>query len=135
VNRGAWSEAARHARQAHQLVEETGLGDYSVSAIVHVVVARVALHEGRQADARAALTRAHRLRPLLDHGFPWLTVQVGLELTRTHLALGEAAAARTVFTEAEQVLQRRPDLGALVQEGGELRTGWRRRRAQLAVGR
>ena len=121
VDRGAWAEAAQYARQAHQLVEETGLGDYSVSAIVHVVVARVALHEGRQADARAALTRAHRLRPVLDHGFPWLTVQVGLELTRAHLVLGEAAAARTVFTEAEQVLQRRPDLGSLVQEGGELR--------------
>jgi hypothetical protein len=37
-------------------------------------------------------------------GFPWLTIQVGLELTRAHLALGEAAAARTVFTEVEQVL-------------------------------
>jgi hypothetical protein len=46
------------------------VGDYSVSAIVHVVVARVALHEGRQSDARAALTRTHRLRPVLDHGFP-----------------------------------------------------------------
>ena len=46
--------------------------------------------------ARAALTRVHRLRPLLDHGLPWLVVQVGLELARAHLALGEAAAARTV---------------------------------------
>jgi LuxR family transcriptional regulator, maltose regulon positive regulatory protein len=121
VKRGAWGEAGRHARQAHQLVEETGLGDYSVSAIVHVAVARVALHEGRQSDARVALTRAHRLRPLLDHGLPWLTIQVGLELTRAHLALGEAAAARTVFTEAERVLQRRPDVGSLVQEVRELR--------------
>jgi LuxR family transcriptional regulator, maltose regulon positive regulatory protein len=121
LQRGDWGEAGRHARQAQRLVEETGLGDYSVSAIVHVVVARIALHEGRQADARAALTRAHRLRPMLDHGFPWLTIQVGLELTRAHLALGEAAAARTVFTEAEQVLQRRPDLGTLVQEIAELR--------------
>jgi LuxR family maltose regulon positive regulatory protein len=121
VNRADWGEAGRHARQAHQLVEETGLGDYSVNAIVHVVVARGALHEGRQSDARAALTRAHRLRPVLDHGLPWLTIQVGLELTRAHLALGEAAAARTVFTEAEQVLERRPDLGSLVQEVGELR--------------
>ncbi|HSO55050.1 MAG TPA: LuxR C-terminal-related transcriptional regulator, partial [Actinomycetes bacterium] len=121
VKRDAWGEAGQQARQAQALVEETGLGDYSVSAIVHVVVARVALHEGRQADARAALTRAHRLRSVLDHGSPWLTIQVGLELTRAHLALGEAAAARTVFTEAEQVLKRRPDLGSLVQETGELR--------------
>ena len=121
AQQGAWGEAGRHARQAQALVEETGLGDYGTSAIAHVVVARVALHEGRQADARAALTRAHRLRPLLDHGFPWLTIQVGLELTRAHLALGEAAAARTVLTETERVLERRPDVGSLAKEVRELR--------------
>ena len=121
AQQGAWDEAGRHARQAQALVEETGLGDYGTSAIAHVVVARVALHEGRQVDARAALTRAHRLRPLLDHGFPWLTIQVGLELTRAHLALGEAAAARTVLTETERVLERRPDVGSLAKEVRELR--------------
>jgi LuxR family transcriptional regulator, maltose regulon positive regulatory protein len=121
ARQGAWGEAGQHARQAQALVEETHLDHYAVSAIVHVAVARVALHEGRQADARAALTRAHRLRPVLDHGLPWLTIQVGLQLTRAHLALGEAAAARTVFTETERVLQRRPDVDALVQEVQELR--------------
>ena len=121
AQQGAWGEAGRYARQAQGLVEETGLGDYGTSAIAHVVTARVALHEGRHADARAALTRAHRLRPLLDHGFPWLTIQVGLELTRAHLALGEAAAARTVLTEAERVLERRPDVGSLAKEVRELR--------------
>ena len=117
----AWDEAGRQARRAQALVEETGLGDYSTSAIAHVAAARVALHEGRQADARAALTRAHRLRPLLDHSFPWLAVGVGLELTRAHLALGEVPAARTVFSEAEEVLELRPDLGSLVEEARELR--------------
>ena len=121
AQQGAWGEAGRYARQAQGLVEETGLGDYGTSAIAHVVTARVALHEGRHADARAALTRAHRLRPLLDHGFPWLTIQVGLELTRAHLALGEAAAARTVLTETERVLERRPDVGSLAKEVRELR--------------
>ena len=111
---------ARHGA-AQALVEETGLGDYSTSAIAHVATARVALHEGRQEDARAALTRAHRLRPLLDHSFPWLTVEVGLELTRAHLALGEVAAARTVFAETEEVLELRPDLGSLVEDARELR--------------
>ena len=117
----AWGEAGRHAQRAQALVEETGLGDYSASALVHVAVARVALHEGRQADARAALTRAHRLRPLLDHSFPWITVQAGLELTRAHLALGEASAARTVLAEADEVLERRPGLGSLAEEAQDLR--------------
>jgi LuxR family maltose regulon positive regulatory protein len=121
ARKGAWGEAARHARQAQARVEETGLGHYAGSAIVHVAVARVALHEGRQADAHAAFLRVHRLRPLLDHGLPWLSIQVGLELTRAHLALGEAGAARTVLTETERVLERRPHVGSLAQEVQELR--------------
>jgi LuxR family maltose regulon positive regulatory protein len=121
AHQDAWGEAGRWAGQAKALVEETRLDHYAASALVHVAVARVALHEGRQSDARAALTRAHRLRPLLGHGLPWLAIQVGLELTRAHLALGEAAAARTVLTESERVLQRRPDLGSLAAEARELR--------------
>jgi LuxR family transcriptional regulator, maltose regulon positive regulatory protein len=58
---------------------------------------------------------------MLDHGLPWLTIQVGLELTRAHLALGEASAARTIFTETEHVLELRPDMGSLVEDARELR--------------
>ena len=120
MRQGAWGEAARRARAAQALVEETGLGDYSTSAIAHAVTARVALHEGRPQAARAALACAHRLRPLLDHGVPWLTIQVGLELTRAHLALGEAGAARTVLTETERVLELRPEMGTLVADAREM---------------
>ena len=118
---GAWTEAAERARAAQTLVDEADFGDYSESAIVHVATARVAIHESRPDDARAALARAHRLRPLLDHGAPWLTVQVGLELTRAHLALGDADAAHTILGETEDVLRLRPGLGLLVDEAGELR--------------
>ena len=121
AKQGAWAEAGRRARAAQTLVEESGLGDYSSSAIAHMATARVALHEARPEDARAAITRAHRLRPLLDHGIPWLTIQVGLELTRAHLTLAEAAAASTILTETERVLELRPGMGLLVDEARELR--------------
>ena len=121
ARRGAWGEAGEHARAAQTLVEEAGLGDYSTSAIVYVATVRVALHEARPDDARAALTRAHRLRPMLDHGLPWLTVEVGLELTRAHLALAEAGPARTILGETERILEIRPSLGTLVEEARELR--------------
>ena len=120
ARRGAWGEAGRHAQAAQDLVETHALGEYSTSALANVVSARVALHEGRREDARAALALAHRLRPLLDHGLPWLTVEIGIELVRAHLALGEAAAARTVLTETERVIELRPDLGTLVVELREL---------------
>jgi LuxR family maltose regulon positive regulatory protein len=120
IRQGAWGEAAQRAAAAQALIEEAGLGDYSTSALAHVVTARVALHEARPEDARAALARAHRLRPLLDHGFPWLSVQVGFELARAHLALADPGAARMVLTEAEKVLELRPDLGFLVEDAREL---------------
>ena len=112
---------ARRAQAAEALVQEAGLDDYSTSALPTSATARVALHEGRQEDARAALTRAHRLRPMLDHGIPWVTIQVGLELTRAHLALGDAGAARTILAETERVLELRPDMGSLVDEARELK--------------
>ena len=117
----AWGEARQYARAAEAVVDEAGLGNYSTSAVAHVATARVAFHEGRPEDARAALTRAHRLRPMLDHGIPWLTIEVGLELTRTHLALGEARAAQTVFRETQDVLELRPKMGSLVEDAQELR--------------
>jgi LuxR family transcriptional regulator, maltose regulon positive regulatory protein len=120
AKQGAWGEAAERARAAQAIIDEKGLGDYASSAIVHAATARVALHEAREDDARAALVRAHRLRPLLDHGLPWLTVQVGLELTRVHLALAEAGAAHTILAETERVLELRPDMGFLVDDAREL---------------
>jgi LuxR family maltose regulon positive regulatory protein len=121
AKRGAWAEARRCAQAALATVEQAGLGAYGTSAVAYVATARVALHDARQGEARAALARAHRLRPLLDHGLPWLTIQVGIELTRAHLALGEAGAARTIFKETERVLELRPRMGTLVEEAHELR--------------
>jgi LuxR family transcriptional regulator, maltose regulon positive regulatory protein len=120
ARQGAWAEAGQRARAAQAHVEEAGLGGYATSALAYVATARVALHEARQDDARAALTRAHRLRPMLDHGLPWLTIQVGLELARAHLALAEPGAARTVLTETERVLELRPHMGVLVEDAREV---------------
>jgi LuxR family maltose regulon positive regulatory protein len=120
IRRGAWADAAHHALAGEAMIKEAGLGDYATSALIYAATARVAVHEGRQDDARAAVTAAHPLRPLLDHGLPWLAIQVGVELACVHLALAEAGPARTVLSEAEQVLQRRPQMGILVERAREL---------------
>jgi LuxR family transcriptional regulator, maltose regulon positive regulatory protein len=117
---GDWSEAGRLVDEARALMQRTGLDGYVTSSIVHVAAARVALHERRHLEARAAMTRAHRLRPMLDRGMPWLTGQVGVELTRAHLALGEVDAARAVLAETVAILQQRPDLGSIVADVREL---------------
>jgi LuxR family maltose regulon positive regulatory protein len=57
---------------------------------------------------------------MLDHGLPSVTIQVGLELARAHLALADPGAARTVLGETERVLELRPHMGALVEDVKEL---------------
>ena len=58
---------------------------------------------------------------MLDHGIPWVAVEVGLELTRAHLALGEAAAARTILSETERGARAPARHGLLVEDARELR--------------
>lgn len=120
VRQGDWNEAGKQASAGRAVVKDAGLGEYSTSALVHAATARVAVHEGRQEDARAALSAAHRLRPLLDHGLPWLAMEVGIELACAHLALAEPGPARTVLGEAERVLEVRPQLGVLVEDARQL---------------
>jgi hypothetical protein len=50
-----------------------------------------------------------------------LTIEVGLELARAHLALAEAGAARTILAETERILALRPCMGSLVDDARELR--------------
>jgi LuxR family maltose regulon positive regulatory protein len=59
--------------------------------------------------------------PWLTYTLPYLAVQVRLELTRVYLALADLAGARTLMREVDDVLRRRPGLGTLGGEAGELR--------------
>jgi LuxR family maltose regulon positive regulatory protein len=86
-----------------------------------VAAARVAIHRGDVLQAREYVAKIHRLRPMLNHGLPWLSVQTGLELARVHLALGEASVAGAVLSEAQEILRVRPRLGTLVEQARELR--------------
>jgi LuxR family transcriptional regulator, maltose regulon positive regulatory protein len=121
IQAGAWEEAAIHAGHAVTLVEEAKLEDYLACGLAMAVAARVAVHRGDVAQAHEYVAKVHRIRPLLNHGLPWLSVQTGLELARVHLALGEPGVAGTVLSEAEAILRVRPRLGTLVDQASELR--------------
>jgi LuxR family maltose regulon positive regulatory protein len=121
IEAGAWEEAAIHAARAVAIVEKAGLDDYIVSGLALAATARIAIHHGDVKQAREDVARIHRARPLLNHGLPWISVQTGLELTRLHLALGEAGVAGTVLSEAEAILRVRPRLGTLAELARELR--------------
>ena len=58
--------------------------------------------------------------PQLTWALPHLAVQVRLELARTYLSLTDAAAARGLLWEVDDLLARRPRLGLLGDQAAEL---------------
>ena len=133
AKQGAWGEAAERARAAQAIVDEKGLGDYASSAVVHAATARVALHEARHEEARAALARAHRLRP---HARPRSSLADRPSRARAHTrpsrarrrerrphdSRGDRARARAPPGPG---LSRRGGAGAARPRGGDLRVGRR----------
>ena len=102
--------------RAHAIVEDSQLGGYVTSSIELAATARAMLRHGRWDQARACLTAARRLTPALTHALPWFAVQTRLELARTYVALRDAQGARTVLSEAREILRVRPLLGVLTEQ-------------------
>jgi LuxR family maltose regulon positive regulatory protein len=120
MERDDWGQADDLAQRALMLVRAGHLDDYIISALVNAVAARTAVHNGEVSRAQQHLMRTTRQRTLLTHAMPWLAVQTLLELGRAYLALDDAAGARAVLRQANDVLQQRPGLGRLVGQADEL---------------
>ncbi len=130
----AWDPARRYLSEARAMVRETGIGDYPAVTIMHAAAARMALHQSDRPGAAAELTRAQRLRPALTYAVPHLAVQARTELARAHLALADLPGARTLMREADEILRRRPGLGALARQAADLRAELSRARGPAAPG-
>ena len=121
MTRGEWDQAETLASQARAALHR-GRMEYSYAApLVHAAQARAAMHRGDTAAAGHELAAAQRMRPSLTYALPHLAVQARIELARVHLALGDLAGARTLMREIDELLARRPDLGPLTSQAGELR--------------
>jgi LuxR family maltose regulon positive regulatory protein len=121
ISRGAWPEAETLAERARSASRGVWLEQHLTSVLLHAVSARLAVHRGEIRAAKEHLAQAERLRPQLSHVLPHYAVQAQLELARGHRALTDAATARAVLWDAEDVLRRRPSLGALGRQADELR--------------
>jgi LuxR family maltose regulon positive regulatory protein len=121
IARGDWDLGERYLSEARAVARETNIEDHPTIAIMYAVAARMALHRADLPRARAELTRAQRLRPALTYAVPHFAVQARTELTKAHLALGDLAGARTLMREADDILRRRPGLGAFARQAGDLR--------------
>jgi LuxR family maltose regulon positive regulatory protein len=128
--RGDWSAGEAFADQARSAARLPGIEQ----AMLWMVHARIALHRGDVPAARQALVNAQPARHLLNFAFPLVSVQALIGLARVHLALADIAAARTLMTEIDDILQRRPHLGVLVGEAAELRDQLSQQRQASAPG-
>jgi LuxR family transcriptional regulator, maltose regulon positive regulatory protein len=121
MERRQWDEAGRLAERALAALRAGHLDDYVMAAFVHTVAARAVLHRGDPARAREHLARAVHLRPLLTSAMPHRSVQTLLELAQAYLALDDAAGARTVLRQADEIIRQRPSLGVLPGQAADLK--------------
>ena len=121
IERGDWDEAAGFVAAARDGVLRSGLTELSMLTIVFALAARVALRRGNRIQAAADQAHANRLRPGLSDAVPWLAVGANLELARVALAQADAAGARTLLREADDVLRRFPSFGRLADDAATLR--------------
>jgi LuxR family transcriptional regulator, maltose regulon positive regulatory protein len=80
---------------------------------VYAVDARVAIHLADLPRARDDLARAETIVPLTSHASPWLSVDGLLHLAQAYLSISEVRKAQEAHRRAEQIIRRRPNLGAL----------------------
>ncbi len=117
----------QHARvdaQAGAIAEPLATGGLQTSApcaIELAASARARLRRGNWEEARTLLDRARRLTPALTDAVPWLSVQTRLELADAFVALRDHASAQVLLAEIDEILERRPDLGVLVEQAEALR--------------
>jgi LuxR family maltose regulon positive regulatory protein len=123
IDRHDWIEAETLAQQALGIARAARLNDYDMSALIHAVAARTALHHGELSRAHDHLARAVHLRPRLTSAVPHRAVQTLLELARAHLALTDVASARILLREVRDILHQRPHLGVLPTQADELQSG------------
>ena len=122
LDRGDVARAETELAKASDFLENQPIEEYLPAAIHVAASARLALAKGQAAKARDLLVSGMRMRGHLSRAIPWFGVQTQLELARSHLALADVEGARTLLLEAEDVMQRRPELGTLRIEVQDLRS-------------
>ena len=102
-------------------IDEHRMDDNALSVLAFAAAARLAVHRGDLQQANARLTQAMRARPSSNSAMPYLGVRSRLQLAKVYTVNGDHATARHLLREIDDILLRRPALGALVDAVSELR--------------
>ena len=123
LGRGDVAAATRHVESGLAVVRDAGMDEFVASMTLHAAATRVALANGSPSEARLAIARVNRMRPIATAAFPIPSLQMRFATIRACIVLGEASAARTLLLEVKDILRQCPDLGVLVDEAAELDRG------------
>lgn len=104
-----WQGVGVLTAQARGLMEAARAEDFVTMASVHATVSLALAHEHRFVEAERAAREALRLQAAVAPIAPWLDVHTRAVLARTHLLLGDPAAARMLLAEAQQTVDLVPD--------------------------
>lgn len=118
---GHWDEAAVRVETALGIVEEHRMHDYAISILTFAAAARLAVHRADLAEADRRLTEGMRVRPTSTFLLPSLATQGRLQLARVCVMRGDHAGARLLLREIDDILHRRPRLGAVADQVAEFR--------------
>nr|WP_184752406.1 LuxR family transcriptional regulator [Microbacterium thalassium] len=121
IEHGKWDDADHFVGEARRVIDAHRLHTYSTALGAYAAAARIALHRGDLHAAERELAHAMRERAGASGAMPTVAVRLRLHLATTWWAMGDAAAARQLVREVEDILLRRPDLGALVDDFARLR--------------
>jgi LuxR family transcriptional regulator, maltose regulon positive regulatory protein len=121
MDHGQWPEAAERVEVALAAIDEARMHDYATSVLAFAAAARLAVHRGDLMEANRELTRAMRARPSLTFAMPFLAVRLRLQLAKVYWAIAGYSAARQLLREIDDIVLRRPALGALLDEVSEFR--------------
>jgi LuxR family maltose regulon positive regulatory protein len=102
--------ASDFARRAGSVVDEHGIGEHPMSALVFAAVAAVDIRGGGVDAAKAAVSRCLRLFDRLDDSLSWYGAEVRILLARAALVLGDVAGARELLADASRLGRRTRDV-------------------------
>lgn len=117
-----WDAARDHVHRAVAAIDASHMEGYPTTALALAVASRVAVHDGDREGGVRLLARAMRARIGCTSLLPYVSVRARMQLILAHLAIDDRAAARHLMREIDELLRRRPDIGAVSAQVEKLRS-------------
>lgn len=121
IESGHWAAAREHAYGGVAMIDSSHMDGYPTTALALAVAARVAVHDGDHDHGGRLLARGMRARIGCTHLIPYLSIRTRIQLAKAHVALGDRSAAWHLLKEIDDLLRRRPDVGAVETQVEEFR--------------